>query len=69
MKNQIIPEIAVYDKVNEEKEQKKVYQFKSGNRIRKNNRKTTRSRKIQVVTMISNSWPPVISIREIKTNN
>ena len=67
IKNQIVPEIAVYEKWQEVQKQRKTYEYRTGSHNRVNNRKTNRCRKVQFVKFVTDSWPPVLVQREIKT--
>jgi len=67
IRNQILPEVAVYEKWQEVQKQRKTYGYKSGSKLRANNRKSNRCRKVQVIKFVTDSWPPVMVTRNIKT--
>lgn len=66
----ITQEITVQDRIIEEKQIKTNYDF-GKSRVRfKNNRKSTRGRRIQrIVTINSQVWPPIIKTKFIKHIN
>jgi hypothetical protein len=67
IKNQILPEVAVYEKWQEVQNQTKTYRNRTGSYRRSNNRKTNRCRKVQTIKFVLNSWPPVLVCKHIKT--
>ena len=67
IENQIVPEIAVYEKWQEVQKQRKTYGYRTGSHNRVNNRKTNKCRKVQLVKFVTNSWPPILVQKEIKT--
>jgi len=68
IRNQIVPEIEVIEKYTYQKKQKRVYAYKSGVKLRHNNRKCNRSRNIQVIKFFNNDFlNPAFKTKEIKT--
>jgi hypothetical protein len=65
--NQILPEVAIYEKRQETQKQRKDYGYSSGTRVRANNRRATNCRKVQVIEYITEDWPPTSKTRNIKT--
>jgi len=59
----IKPEIVIEDKINFKKQVKKETIYNPYKKRRKNNRKNTRGRKIQI---IKDTWPPIFILKIIK---
>jgi len=64
----IAPEIEIHEHYNHGKIQRKETDKTGGNRLRFNNRKTTRSRKVQYVVTVKSLFPYSVIRKEIKTN-
>lgn len=64
----ISPQIEIHERYQQEKKQLETVWKPSGNKIRKNNRKSSRSRKCQFAITITKTWPIMIIRKNIKTN-
>lgn len=64
----IAPKIEIHESIVDEKNQRKNGALSKKSTVRTNNRKTTRSRKVQFCVTVKSVFPLIIVRKNIKTN-